>query len=334
MTIAEKRSHFARWYSSLAIGLLSVGLLFIALNLLIALILPSGSASSQEALENSEPGFSPTSFRSSSDQSPWPMEPLNYNILFFGGSTTEGRGVTDDQTIPVYFQSFMQNQSGQRVCCYNFGHPGYTSTQERNLFEQLLQSGARPNMVVFIDGVNDFASAADPESFPAATDGAFMRAMKSLPVARAVEAAGHRFTKSGPTTADFRIVNPAAISRYLFNKSAIESIAKTYDISTVFVFQPVPVYPDDPRVSLADWDQPGDQLIVHGYRLMAQHVKDNNMGDDFLWLADVHHATNESLYVDKWHYNAEFGRQIASRIYNFMQKNPEPAQQAQIDVAK
>jgi hypothetical protein len=332
MSIAETRSYFAHWYSKAAIALLSVVLLFVGLNLLIALLLPSAPERGRETLDTLIAPDSSTPYRPTANPCPWPMDPLNYNVLFFGGSTTQGRSVADDQTIPVHFQSFMQNQSGQRVCCYNFGRAGYTSTHERTLFEQLLQDGARPNMVVFIDGVNDFASAGDTEAPASAGDSTFTRAIKSLPISRAIQ----RVIAHRPDTAsaDFRIVDPEAITRFLFNKSAIESIAKTYDISTIFVFQPTPVYPDDPQVNLSDWNQPGDQLVLHGYRLMAQHVKDNNMGDDFLWLADVHHSAQQRLYVDKWHYDAEFSRLIASRIYNFVQKTPEPNQQAQIDPAK
>ena len=47
------------------------------------------------------------------------------------------------------------------MCVYNFGCGRYYSTQERVLFEQLVSSGAVPDLAVFLDGPDH---AADPTS--------------------------------------------------------------------------------------------------------------------------------------------------------------------------
>jgi len=115
-------------------------------------------------------------YRLSPPQGPWPIDPKNYNVFVFGGSTTFGYGVTDDQTIPARMQAIMMEHSlARRVCVYNFGRGFYYSTPERILFEQLLLGGARPNLAVFLDGVNDFGSADDRFVYSRA----FARAMES-----------------------------------------------------------------------------------------------------------------------------------------------------------
>src|SRR5271165_3077698 len=46
----------------------------------------------------------PAGFRISKDQAPWPPRPENFNIFMFGGSTTFGVGLPDDETIASYLQ--------------------------------------------------------------------------------------------------------------------------------------------------------------------------------------------------------------------------------------
>jgi hypothetical protein len=328
--------------------ILNLLVLFIVANLAIGVVLHFSESNNrpfaEPALRGQSVNLSPQGFRIAPEQGPWPIDQQNYNVFFFGGAATEGDGVSDEQTIPVYFQSFMQNAAGQHVCTYNFGRPGCTSTQERILFEQLLEEGARPNLVVFIDGANDFISCGDPAipvqntyemETPTAAATPLLRAAETLPVSQAAQMFKRQLTKASPV--DFRIVDPIAISQYVFNKTAVESIARAYDISTVFVFQPTPAYRYDLSThepKLSDWDEPGDQFVVHGYPLMAQYVKDNRMGDDFLWLANVQRSIHKPLYLDKWHYNSEFSQQIAAQIYNFMQKTPASFEQARVGDAK
>jgi hypothetical protein len=334
MNVAATLSRLLRWYTRAAITLFTVAMVFFGLNFVMSIVLRFGSKSEFDRTDSPLPPTSLKSFRSAPDQCPWPMDSMDYNVLFFGGSTAEGNGASDDQTISAQFQTFLQGQAGQRVCCYNFARPGYNTTQERILFEQLLQNGARPNMVVFIDGVNDFVSAASSEATTLDEGRDFIGGLTALPLVQAVRLFSNRIAKSDTSSPDFRIVDSNAITRYIFNKTAIESVARIYDISTVFVFQPTSVYPDDPNVQRTDSSQPGDQLVAHGYRLMSAYAKDNKMGDDFLWLAEVHNSARAPLYLDKWHYNAEFARQIAARIYEFTQTTFEPTQQVQIGEAK
>src|SRR5918911_2555611 len=96
-------------------------------------------------------------FRLTKGQGPWPPDREKYfNIFLFGGSTTFGFGVPDDQTVASYLQTFLSNLSlTKEARVYNFGRGSYYSTQERILFEKMVAAGFRPDVAIFIDGLND-----------------------------------------------------------------------------------------------------------------------------------------------------------------------------------
>ena len=69
-----------------------------------------------------------------------------------------GTGTKDEETIPS-FVAQMLHESGASAQVFNFGESGWVSTQEMIELQKLLQQGARPDIVVFYDGVNDTFSA-------------------------------------------------------------------------------------------------------------------------------------------------------------------------------
>ncbi|HWI19802.1 MAG TPA: hypothetical protein VNT81_18745 [Vicinamibacterales bacterium] len=81
------------------------------------------------------------------------FHPVEGATWFFGGSTTFGYGVADDETIPAA----LERQLGQPVV--NFGVPGHYSFHENRLLGQYLRLGFRPSRVLFLDGVNESCEA-------------------------------------------------------------------------------------------------------------------------------------------------------------------------------
>lgn len=91
------------------------------------------------------------------NQGPWPLDENALNIFIFGGSTTLGGGVADHETIPAQLQNILRrNQNTKPINIYNFGVGSYFSTQEITLFQNKIREGLKPDIVVFIDGLNDF----------------------------------------------------------------------------------------------------------------------------------------------------------------------------------
>jgi lysophospholipase L1-like esterase len=78
------------------------------------------------------------------------------SVWFFGASALFGDGQRDDHTIPSEFARLAE-ADGIPVEVRNYGRPGTAMWQELELFEQLISTGQKPDLVVFYDGFNDLA---------------------------------------------------------------------------------------------------------------------------------------------------------------------------------
>jgi lysophospholipase L1-like esterase len=78
------------------------------------------------------------------------------SVWFFGASALFGDGQRDDHTITSEF-SRLAEADGIPLEVRNYGRPGTAMWQELELFQQLVASGLKPDLVVFYDGFNDLA---------------------------------------------------------------------------------------------------------------------------------------------------------------------------------
>jgi len=267
----------------------------------------------------------PIGFRLSHDQAPWPPDPRRSNTFVFGGSTTFGYGVADDETIVSALQAYVAERApGLRAAFYNFGSGGYYSTQERILFEELVAAGHAPGCAVFVDGLNEFVfpnpwrtpllrrSVASP--VPAALE--MLR--DHLPLALLIARAKAR-RRLRPAQEDLSAYNDAAlldsrIDRYLANRRLMGSVAAGYGVRPLFVWQPVPTYRYDLHWHLfGEFDFEQNNYARFGYARFRERMG-ASLGEGFLWLADMQEALREPLYVDQVHYTAAMSRRIAAEI--------------------
>jgi hypothetical protein len=138
-------------------------------------------------------------FRRSKDQGPWPPDKRYFNVFVFGGSTTFGYGVVDEDTVASTLQDAMRGLGLPREPrVYNFGRGAYYSSQERALFEKLLVAGNVPDAAIFLDGLNDFMYHDDRpamtvflevmvQRFKGGAENPWAPALATLPVVRAAE---------------------------------------------------------------------------------------------------------------------------------------------------
>lgn len=81
-------------------------------------------------------------------------------VYLFGGSTLFGTFQRDEATIPAVVARELAARPGGAARVTNFGETGHVFTQEvLELFTQL-RAGHTPRVVVFYDGINDLAAAA------------------------------------------------------------------------------------------------------------------------------------------------------------------------------
>ena len=77
------------------------------------------------------------------------------NIYFFGGSTTFGWLSIDSKTIPAEFKKILEKVNKKDLCVFNFGQPWFYSKQENNYLINLIEKGLKPDMAIFLNGINE-----------------------------------------------------------------------------------------------------------------------------------------------------------------------------------
>jgi hypothetical protein len=288
----------------------------------------------------------PAGFRDSKNSAPWPPAPNALNIFVFGGSTTFGYGVADDQTIPAHLQRLLDAaKPSRRPVVYNFGAGFYFSTQERILFEKLLLDGMRAGVVVFIDGLNDIGHpagvgywtntlrkmvdrrAASADFFFADPGGI----VENMPIRRLMRSTSS-VTETGPSAGGVptsedagRVRASAMLDRYTENQRIIRAVARGSGIGTVFVWQPIPSYECDlSRHPFHDGvskpGSPEQREYETVYTVMAERLATTPPPADFLYLAGMQKGRTGDIYVDSVHYTPGFSGEIARDIVEHMSK--------------
>jgi hypothetical protein len=280
-------------------------------------------------------------FRLSKNQAPWPPDPQRMNVFVFGGSTTFGYGLPDDETIASNLgECALMNGSHGRIAVYNFGREGYLSTQELILFQQLIKAGFVPQVAVFIDGMNDFFLADGQPSFAEGfrrfMDGQLGTApswIDQLPMIKAAHWLRSYWTrpqgqpparKQAWSDADPAVLE-GVVQRWMVNQKMIEATAQAFGVRPIFVWQPAPGYKYDLRYHFLATDKPmgGYPPTLAGYALVDNLQAQGKLGANVLWLGDMQQDKHENLYVDAVHYNAAFSREIAGRICGFMNQGAD-----------
>ena len=268
-------------------------------------------------------------YRHSAGQGPWPPAPQNFNLFLFGGSTTFGYGVADDETLASALQARLDGRAARPVRVYNFGRANYHSTRERLLFETLVFSGHRPALAVFVDGINEFTHATDSGAADAAVRAALaagpgerlMGALRALPIARAADWVSasllgpppQAVSRDAEPPAGERDFFDAVIERYDRNALLIRAVADVSHIPVAFVWHPIPSYRAAPARHPFPEQIGAYQSRARGYEaLRATRARGPDAG--LIWCADIQDGLAGYLYVDAVHFNPVLNGVLADCI--------------------
>lgn len=281
-------------------------------------------------------------YRRIREQYPLQRDNSRLTIYVFGGSTTFGYGVKDFEAIPSYLGDILKNQYGKKAAVYNFGSAGYYSTTERIKLERLMTSGFIPDMVVFIDGLND----CDGSRFPDASSfSEFIE--KELSSDLSIKALRKFADMSSTVTLSTMVLNklqsrlPSAkndvggavhdnldyastmcVERLKTNIGIINGMAKQFNIAPLFVIQPVPFYGFDnsKRVVNLPFERVyggGGMVFSKAYaKMKSQYYFSRAANQNILWLGDL--KINENQYCDMVHYTPMYNMAIAKEIANYL----------------
>ncbi len=248
-------------------------------------------------------------FRRGREPQPWPPLKSDFVVFVFGGSTTWGFGVRDSETpVAALEQELASRLPGRKVQCYNFAACYYFSTQERLLFETLLQSGVVPDLAIFIDGLNDFHYGSGQPEFTDQLSKCLAPDLQS------------RTVNMLSTDAERGVVVDDIVRRYAGNVRMAKAVADAYGVKTIFIGQPVPFfdYPVPPEKSPFQERMADHWLCGWGYRRFEAAAQKGEFGSNFVWCGDAFLNTTAPMYVDSTHYSQTgavlLARTIATRI--------------------
>lgn len=277
---------------------------------------------------------SPLGYRLGESQSPWRTN--KPKIFVFGGSTSFGYGVKNNETIASYLQKKLLVEYKLDFAVYNFGASAYDSSIERVLFEKLLSEGEKPTIAIFIDGLNDMYFHDIPGKTVLSDELQFnyehlLRASGESVLAKS---ALYRQVKSwfprvirhseidGDHEEDIRKKVIGAADRLTVNRQILFAASCSMGVLPIFVHQPVPVYNYDRNKAVTpdQFVSLGNHLQTQiGYEYIAEKKRRAEIFDkNMLWLQDLQIPENQ--YVDTVHYSPAFNNAIAGQIAKMVLK--------------
>ena len=279
--------------------------------------------------------WQPPSSVSSGVHDPEPVE-----ILMLGGSSLWGFGARDDQTIPsVLARELFRRKQNVRI--RNLAEIGYVSTQEVVALVREIQSGHRPDLVIFYDGVNDTTSALLEREAglttneinrrrefnllqsPARLAGAFLgKVVQDSGSYRFAQAVSRRFTRGDnrigqpvPDSASARLAIEV-VRRYEANVEIVERLGREYAFRALFYWQPVvftkrkPASFEREEATRYAWAEPMFRDVLRLVHASSQLGSDPVFHD----LSGVFDDSDDLAFIDYCHTTESANARIAKAI--------------------
>ena len=242
-------------------------------------------------------------------------------IWIFGGSTSLGYGVPDDQTIASHLETSLRRAyPGRDIRVVNHGHIAYFSSQEAALLAWLLRSGQRADVAVFLDGFNESFFRDDVpggDAVPATPAARTFSISPWFPPIRFVaELQRRRQTRSSTSSEENARRGANAAARYTANVQLERAAANAHGMKTLFAWQPTPYAylsrpATDPAVKRVFSVWPENRVFPYA----TEEVRRSTHDADFVFMADLfEHDRFADTYIDGCHYGDDANRKIAERL--------------------
>jgi len=271
----------------------------------------------------------------------------DYNIVMFGGSTTWGSSVRDDETLPAQLQSLAETtraRDGRRVRIFNAGLPTYSLDDEIHLLADFLRQGRRIDLAIFYDGVNEECIPAEPPAQAAAhgdrievqhPDYLKIRDLMALAnarsriipenfrVVRLLRQAWHRLPGGAPdeiSHGEWLRRAEICAQAYLSNARFAQRLARAWQMDVMFVLQPAGAF----LANAATIDFPSeerkpqrevDALRALYRRILADAPASGLAVSDWSGMLEAPFGRGEALFVDPDHLTGH-GNAIVARAFH------------------
>lgn len=246
------------------------------------------------------------------------------DIYFFGGSTMFGFNVLDYETIPSQFVQLYKDKfpNGKSIRVHNYGTPTYYSYQELMLFSNLIYTAHKPDIVVFLDGINDFwfagASYYRQSYFSYVFRQVFEKGLKTNGKFQLVDTVDAMFMD--PKSIPLDEYNNRLVSNYFENIENMRLMCRMAGAKPFFFSQPSPFYnyPNQQKDPVCFKDT--NTRFNYIYPLVKKHGAETR---DFIFLGDMLHDEQGYPFIDGLHYSPAFIRKVASRMLDEMKLGQE-----------
>ncbi|MBL7697392.1 MAG: hypothetical protein JNK79_04520 [Chitinophagaceae bacterium] len=235
------------------------------------------------------------------------------DIYFFGGSSMFGVSLADAETIPSQFVKIVQkNNSVKSIRVRNFGVPHYYSKQELVLLSSLIFSGNKPDIAVFLDGMEDFYSGRmlyyDRPYYSYALQQAFDGKMFQKGGARFIDTTAQ--LSELPAGIDPSEYNDDLYSKFVANLKNLSMLCDRAGVKSYFFCQPVPFY----KYSARDAALQGDFSRFNSIYPMLEKNADSIR--NFFFLGNMLQNENAAAFANGLNYSPAFSEKIAAALYD------------------
>lgn len=244
------------------------------------------------------------------------------DIYFFGGSTMFGFNVLDGETIPSRFVEMYKKKypAARSIRVYNYGNPTYYTYQELMLFSDLIFKGHKPDVVVFLDGLNDFwfatASYYRQSYFSYIFRQVFNRGLRSKGEFHFIDTSEAMF--KNPAYLPLDQYEQGLVTNYFENLENIRFVAEMAGARSYFFCQPSPFYkyPNQQKDPMCFKDT--NTRFNRIYPMIESRAPSMT---NFTYLGNMLQNETGYPFVDGLHYSPGFIDKITERIIGAMEND-------------
>lgn len=234
-------------------------------------------------------------------------KPTPVKVYLFGGSTMFGFNVMDKETIP---SSLAEMYAAKCEDCpslevYNYGILSYYSYNELMLLTQLLFTNHEPDVVIFLDGLNDlFITKAASRQIP----WYYFRLKENTRNEKDSTLSLFQLDKNETPERAARDV----AGKFVSNVNHVRELCKTYGVIPLFFIQPNPYYNYTNKTNDPIVDSSSNLLIEAGYKLLE---KECDSMKNMYFLGNMLESEKGLPFIDQFHYSPYMNKRIAEAIY-------------------
>jgi hypothetical protein len=228
-----------------------------------------------------------------------------------------GFNVTDSETLPSQFVFKYRQQfpQGRSIRVHNFATPTYYSYQELIQYSNLIFKGHRPDLVIFLDGVNDFwfgrAAYYNQSYFSFVLRQVFKGDLLTGGKFQLKDSSKYMFLD--PPGIPQEAFNQGLVDNYMNSIRNVSMLAATTGAKAYFFCQPVPFYryPNQQNDPICFRDQHTRFDAIYP---VLESKKDSLPG--FTFLGNMLEKESGYPFVDGLHYSPSFTAKVAQEILN------------------